>query len=219
LIGVIAALEREVSGLVRGWERRNLPGKKVVFVGRNAVVGCAGMGVGRASVAVEAVLGVGQISELISVGVAGACDPGLKVGDVVRAGVVVDAMTGERFEASQDRQVLVTGGSVASVGEKRRLWESYGASAVDMEAAAVARIARGHGLGFRAIKAISDAADFELQGLERFATKDGQFREAAFAMYAGVRPWMWGGVVRLGRNSGIAVKALTQALRGELGER
>jgi adenosylhomocysteine nucleosidase len=131
----------------------------------------------------------------------------------------VDAMTGERFEDSQYREVLVTGGSVASVGEKRRLWESYGASAVDMEAAAVARIARGHGLGFRAIKAISDEADFELQGLEGFATKDGQFREAAFALHAAVRPWIWGGVVRLGRNSEIALKALTEALRGELGGR
>ncbi len=216
MIAVIAALEREVSGLVRGWERRELTGRKMVFSGQDVVVACAGMGAARASLAVEAALAMGGVSELISVGVAGACDPALKVGDVVRAGVVVDALTGERFGDGVG-SVLVTGASVASVAEKRRLWNSYGASAVDMEAAAVGRIARGHGLRFRAIKAISDEAGFELEGLEQFATADGQFREGAFAVHSALRPWTWGDVVRLARNSGRAVEALTEALKAELG--
>jgi adenosylhomocysteine nucleosidase len=80
----------------------------------------------------------------------------------------------------------------------------------------VARLAREHGLGYGAIKAISDEADFEVEGLSQFATPDGQFREGAFALHAAVRPAMWGKVIALGRNSSKALAALTIALRGEL---
>jgi adenosylhomocysteine nucleosidase len=156
------------------------------------------------------------VKALISVGVAGACDPGLRVGDVARAGVVIDGRSGERFEDSQFRQVLVTGDAVAGVEEKARLFAEWGAAAVDMEAATVARLAREHGLEFRAIKAISDAADFEVNGLGRFATAEGQFREGAFALHAALRPWMWGKVIALGRNSSRALAALTAELEGEL---
>jgi adenosylhomocysteine nucleosidase len=158
-------------------------------------------------------LTAGQVAALLSVGVAGACDPALQVGAVVRAGVVVDVRTGERFEDSQFKQVLVTGAEIASVAEKRRLFDAYGASAVDMEAATVARLARAHGLEFGAIKAISDASEFELQELGRFATADGQFRETAFAGYVAVRPWMWSKTIELARNSAVALRALDKALR------
>jgi adenosylhomocysteine nucleosidase len=85
-----------------------------------------------------------------------------------------------------------------------------------MEAATVGRLARGHGLTFTAIKAISDEADFELAELGRFATPDGQFREGAFAAYAAVRPWMWAKLIGLGRNSSKALAALTTELESQL---
>jgi len=156
------------------------------------------------------------VTALISVGLAGACDPALHVGEIVRAGVVIDSQTGERFANSQFRQVLVTTETIASVREKSRLHDSYGAAAVDMEAATVARLASAHGFQFRAIKAISDEAGFEVDGLSRFVTQDGQFREVAFALHAAVRPAMWGKVIALGRNSSRAEGALTAALEGEL---
>ena len=156
------------------------------------------------------------VTTLVSAGLAGACDVKLYVGDVVRAATVVDAKTGERFETGADGGVAVTGSQIASVREKARLREAYGATAVDMEAAAVARIARAHGLGFRAVKAISDEANFAMEGLEHFATNDGQFREGAFALHAALRPWMWGEVMELGRSSAKAVRALTEALRAEI---
>jgi adenosylhomocysteine nucleosidase len=85
-----------------------------------------------------------------------------------------------------------------------------------MEAGAVARLAQAHGLEFRAIKAISDEADFEVEGLSRFSTADGRFREGAFALHAALRPAMWGKLITLGRNSSRALGALTEALHGEL---
>jgi adenosylhomocysteine nucleosidase len=213
---IIAALPREVKHLVRGWREHRLPGKIVVYSNDLAVVACAGMGAARATLAVQAAMSIKPITTLLSVGLAGACDSALRVGEIVRAGVVVDTQSGERFSDSEFRQVLVSTPSIASVGEKRRLFASYGASAVDMEAATVARIARAHELGFHAIKAISDEATFELQELSRFATHDGQFREAAFATHAAVRPQMWAKLFQLAGNSKRAVEALTVELESQL---
>jgi adenosylhomocysteine nucleosidase len=213
---IIAALPREVNTLVKGWERREFPGGVVVYTNGNAVVACAGMGAVRAVLAVQAAMEAMPITDVLSVGLAGACDPKLRVGDIVRAGVVIDSGLDERFDCSQRGSVLVTVSSIASVGEKSRLHAMYGAAAVDMEAAAVARLARAHGLGFYAVKAISDEAGFEVEGLSQFATADGQFRAGAFALHAALRPAMWGKVIALGRNSRKALAILTEVLQSEL---
>jgi adenosylhomocysteine nucleosidase len=138
------------------------------------------------------------------------------VGDVVRAGVVIDRKTRERFVDLRFDGVLVTVDRIANVAEKKELRIVYDAVAVDMEAATVCRLAKAHGLGFRAVKAISDEADFELGELAQFVTADGQFRERAFALHAAMRPAMWGKVRALARNSNKAIHALTEALRHEL---
>ena len=215
---IIAALPREVSGLVKGWECRELQGRISVYTNGRAVVACAGMGEARAALAVQAAMDAMPVTVLISAGLVGGCDPALRVGEIVRAGVVIDGRTGERFASSGAglTQVLVTEEAIASVAEKARVRASFGAAAVDMEAAAVARIARARGLEFKAIKAVSDEADFEVGDLVRFATADGQFREGAFALHAALRPALWGKVIALGRNSGKAVAALTEALASEL---
>ena len=215
-VGIIAALPREVAALVQGWKRRQSPDGVVVYTDGYAVVACAGMGAARAELAVQAAMAAVSLNGLISVGLAGACDAGLRAGDVVRAGTVVDAGTGEKFEDSRHWQVLVSVDAIAGRSEKERLGRLYGAAAVDMEAAAVGRMARLHGLDFSAIKAISDEADFEIEGLAQFATADGQFREGASALHAALRPAMWGKVIALGRNSSKALAALTAALRVEL---
>jgi adenosylhomocysteine nucleosidase len=218
---VIAALPREVKLLVRGWQEHRLPGKVMAYTNGFSVVACAGMGPERATLAVQAVLALRPVTALLSVGLAGACDPALRVGEIVRASVVIDALTGERFTDTLAsnlafRQTLVTASGIASVGKKQRLYASYKASAVDMEAATVARLAQAHQLPFRAIKAISDEASFEMQELERFATPDGQFREAAFAAYSAVRPQLWPKLFALAGNSKRAVQALTSELESQL---
>ena len=214
--GIIAALPREVSALVKGWDLRKLPDHVMVYTNGDAVVACAGMGAERVALAVEAAMEAMPVTALISVGLAGACDPALKVGEIVRAGVVIDSSTGEQISESQYKQVLVSANGIASVSEKARLHAEFSADAVDMEAAAVGRLAQQKGLEFHAIKAISDEADFEVEGLSRFATADGQFRETAFALYAAVRPALWKKIIALGRNSSKALDALTAALNAEL---
>jgi adenosylhomocysteine nucleosidase len=217
-LAVIAALPREIAGLVRGVAADAELRRRGVFLYRveGAVVVAAGMGAGRVALAVEAAMAAAPVTVLLSVGVVGACDPKLRAGDVIRAGVVVDARTGERYDNSQYRQVLVTAAEIASVAEKRRLFASYYASAVDMEAATAGRMARAHGLYFAAIKTISDEAEFELPELARFATSEGQFREWAFAAHAALRPAMWGKVVGLAKGSDLAIAALTRELRSQM---
>jgi adenosylhomocysteine nucleosidase len=213
---IIAALPREVKHLVRGWQEHRRPNKIVLYTKDFAVVACAGMGPARATLAAQAAMAIKPVTTLLSVGLAGACDPSLRIGDIVHAGTVVDTQSGERYSNSQFKQILVSTPAIASIKEKRRLHESYRANAVDMEAATVARIAQAHDLQFQAIKAISDDANFEIQELARFATQDGQFREAAFAAYSLAQPPLWSKLFHLAVNSKRAIQSLTVELESQL---
>jgi adenosylhomocysteine nucleosidase len=220
-IAIIAALPREIAGLVGGTTADAALAKDGVWLYRvgSAVVVAAGMGAERAVVAVEAALSIGGVGMLISTGLAGGCVAGVEAGSVMEAGVVVDAGTGERFVASVGWGVtLVTAGEIASVAEKARLAESFGAAMVDMEAATVARLAGARGVGFRAIKGVSDGYGFELSSLGQFEGERGSFRTGAFAVYTAVRPWTWGKAIELGRGSAKALAQLETVLKGVLAE-
>jgi adenosylhomocysteine nucleosidase len=221
----IAALPREIAGLVNdraaGWQTDDaLSGRNIhVYWNDYAIVACAGMGAHRASLAIEAALAVGPASELVSVGWAGACIHRLHVGDLVHPDIVVDAKTGERYFPNKERgkndglEILVTVETPSGVAAKERLGVSYYATAVDMEAAAVARIARAHDLPFSAIKAISDEASFELPEMQEFTTSDGQFREAAFGLRVAMRPRLWKPVATLAKSSRLAAGLLQAAIK------
>lgn len=215
MIGIIAALPREVEALVRGVTPDGELKRRHVFVYRlpAALVACAGMGAERAGLAVRAALDAGASGCLVSTGLAGACDPALAVGTVVEASQIIDARSGERVLAEHGNAILVSSPGIANVQEKRRLRESYGASMVDMEAATVARLAQANGLRFRAIKAVSDAHDFELETLARFASEHGQFRTGAFALHTALHPQSWKSAMELGSGSQRALRALTEVLR------
>ncbi len=218
-IVVIAALRREVAGLVHGWTRgaTDVPGVEC-FVSERAVVAYGGMGAGRAVRAVEAALQLGPAPRvLVSAGWAGACDRARGVGTTVQAEVVIDARTGERFFPDVGPRVGSSGAVVtvavpADIQEKQRLRASYGAAAVEMEAAAVARVARAREIPFAAIKAISDGADFEMPEMSGFVTQDGRMREAAFGLHVALRPALWRPVMEMARGSKLAAENLRAAL-------
>lgn len=229
---IIAALPREVLTLV--WGTKPDPSLKRRGISRfvlpNAVVVAAGMGPNRVTLAVEAALDIADVSLLVSAGLAGSCDARLHARFVAEATVVVDVRTGERYrtearEASvvdpscgsrttfPEGLTLATGEAIASVREKRRLREAYGAAMVDMEAATVARLARARGMRFRAIKGISDGPDFELEGLSKFTGSHGEFLTASFALHTALQPRTWRKAMELGKGSNIALGGLSQKLR------
>ena len=215
---IIAALPRELKALVAGWEQIKTDRSGVHLYQRDDVLAaCAGMGVERAALAVEAVLAHARVVDLlISFGLAGACEPGLRAGEVRWCGSVVDARSGERFQTADAGPVLVTALMIAGTTEKRRLHASYAAALVDMEAAGVGRLARAHGLRFRALKAVSDFAEEAMDDMERFVTTTGQFRTAAFAAHLALRPARWRGAIALGRASAAGLTIATAELVHEL---
>lgn len=214
---MVAALEREVRPLVRGWQvsEKEHEGRQLrFFENGDTVLVCGGIGAEAARRAAEAVIVTFEPSVLYSVGFAGALEASLKVGDVVRPARVVDARDGSSIAIDRGEGALISFGSVASPAQKAKLRSSYGAQIVDMEAAAVGRAAESHGVSFGVIKAISDGVDFEFPSTERFIDSAGKFSEIRFACFAALRPWLWVRVLRLARNSSLASRALCEALPG-----
>jgi adenosylhomocysteine nucleosidase len=215
-IAFVAALEREVRPLVKEWRssEKEHDGRWFrFFEDGGLVLVCGGIGAEPARKAAEAVISIYQPDIIYSVGFAGALDSNMKVGDIMEPQRIVNAKDGSSASADHGAGVLVSFGSVAGSEQKRKLLGAFGAHAVDMEAAFVARAAELRSVGFRAIKVISDESDFELPAMERFIDSDGQFLEVRFALFAALRPWLWLRLVQLSRNSSRAARALCDRLR------
>jgi adenosylhomocysteine nucleosidase len=203
-LGIVAALEREVRPLVKSWRitEKEYDGRRFRFFEKGeAVLVCGGIGAAAARRATEAVI-VGFAPKMVySAGFAGALDPRLKVGDLVIPERVINAGDASSTVVNGGSGVLVSFGSVASSEQKAKLRESFGAHAVDMEAAAVARAAEARGVTYAVVKAISDEMDFDFPATERFVDAEGKFSEGRFALFAALRPWLWTRVIRLAKNS------------------
>jgi adenosylhomocysteine nucleosidase len=212
-------MEREVAPLIRGWKVRMIEhgGRRYrLFENGEAVLVCGGIGAEAARRATEAVIQEVNPVRVISAGFAGALDGSLEVGQVLEPCTVINAADGVRTEVGSGAGILVSSASVAGKEQKIRLGKAYGASAVDMEAAAVAQGAEARGMEFGALKAISDAADFSLPAIDRFVAADGTFHSARFACHVALRPWLWRTTIVLVRNSSKASQALCGALASYL---
>lgn len=188
-----------------------------LFENGDAALICGGIGAEAARRATEAVIREVHPRRVISAGFAGALDASLQVGDIFEPRTVINTADGARTEVGWGRGILVSCAEVAGKEQKIRLSQAYGASAVDMEAAAVAQGAEARGVEFGALKVISDAADFSLPALHRFVAVDGTFSSGRFAGHVALRPWLWGTTIALARHSAKASGALCGALASYLG--
>jgi adenosylhomocysteine nucleosidase len=220
-IAIVAALEREVSGLTRGWSRvaREHEGRSFIFLEHDEmVVACGGIGMEAARRTAEAVIALYRPTLVQSAGFAGALDNTLHVGDIFVPALVIDARDGSRVEIDSENRsgkrkgTLVSFMAVAGINQKANLAQAYGAQAVDMEASAVAAAARAHGIQFDAVKAISDEATFEMPENAQFIDAQGRFKTSSFAFFVAVRPWLWPRVALLANNSRKAARALGEHL-------
>jgi adenosylhomocysteine nucleosidase len=219
-IAIVAAMEREVRPLIRSWKVRvmELGGRRYrLFENGEAVLVCGGIGAEAARRATEAVIREVSPMRVISVGFAGALDGALQVGYVFEPRTVINSTDGARTEVGSGEGILVSSATIADKAQKIRFGKAYGAIAVDMEAAAVAQGAQARGVEFGALKAISDAADFDLPAMDRFMARDGSFRSFRFACHVALRPWLWGTTIVLARNSSKASRALCGAIVNYLG--
>jgi len=145
MLGIICALRFEAPRLAAG-----------------AVVAVSGLGRANAARAAEELVARHRLGGLIAAGFSGALAPQLRAGDLVvdtevpqwkamatRAGISLGRVT------TVDRMVQ-------TVAERRALAAETGALAVDMESAAVAEVARRHGLPWAAVRAVTDTAERDL---------------------------------------------------------
>jgi len=211
-IGVVAALRTELAPLLRGRRAQRVEGVELFEVD-SAMVALGGIGKMAARRAAETLVRCSGLELLISAGIGGAASPQLKVGDVGWARGVVDAETGERYPARGGEWVVASVLAVGGPETKRQLREQYGADVVDMEAAAVAQVAREHGLGFAAVKAISDEAEFVMPPLANFIEESGRFDRLRFVAHIAVRPQWWPAVNQLRANSRVASVNLSDAVK------
>ena len=222
-IAIIAAMPGELKPLVRGWSHQNRNGVDIWTYkhdGGTWTAACAGTGAAAAVKAFAEIEKEGAIDSALSVGWAGALNAGLVSGRAYRVAAVTDARTGERFQprGEQGGCSLVTVGQVAGKAEKSRLASTYGASLVDMEAAAIARLAEMRAIPFQCIKGVSDGPGEKLPDFNRFIGQNGRFQTCRFALFALVRPWLWPALVRMGENSRKASQSIAERLHELLDE-
>ncbi len=195
---------------------------------REWVAACAGAGAGAATRAFAEIEKDGAVSQVVSVGWSGALNDELERGRTYWVSGVIDARTGERFpaenfadsvEVSQNPAnptdsgvLLVTASRVADEAEKRRLAAAYGADLVDMEAAAVARLALMRGIPFFCLKGVSDGLSDQLPDFNRFISDDGQFKLLLFTLSVLFRPWYWSALMRMGENSKKAAHGIRESM-------
>lgn len=220
-IAIVAALEREVRPLIQHWrvsEKEHGGRRFRFFENDRAVLVCGGIGPESARRAAEAIIVLYAPDAVYSAGYAGALDATLKVGSLLLPSRVINASDASSVAIAGGDGILVSYSQVADREQKSKLRESYGAQAVDMEAAAVARAAEARGVEFRVVKVISDEANFDIPPTDRFVDSEGRFQEVRFALFASVRPWLWPRVIRLARNSKRASKVLCARLEQICGE-
>lgn len=214
-VAIVCAMEREVAGFIAGLRVEEIwhAFKRYrLYEGGRATVIVAGIGATAARYAAELALERSHADVLVSAGFAGETAGGLEIGGPYTAAKVVDAATGREYKTLFGAGVLASAGAVLGREAKKELFERYGARAVDMEAAAVAEVAERNGVGFLAVKSISDLHDFPMPPLDRFVDGKGEFHTGRFAAWMLVRPQVWGTVRRLNRNSARAAETLNGVL-------
>lgn len=215
-IAIIAALDREIVPLVQGWTRETLEHQHRQFVcyrngGLAAVIG----GIGSRQAELAAVAAVSELHPniLVSAGLGGAIIRTLKTGCIFIPNVIVDAGTGNEYRCNAGGGVasggiLVSASEIAGPDSKKILADKFHGLVVDMEAAAVARVAREAGTGFFCVKAISDELDTRLPPLNGFVNGAGAFQTGRYVVWATLRPKWWPATIRLARDSNRAIRAL-----------
>lgn len=219
-VGIIAALPGELKALVRRWERhssstRGVSVWKTLQNGDELIAVCGGMGASAATRSFAAAESFGSLDLVLSVGWAGGLDMSVRIGHCYIPSEVIDVQTGERYQLAEGKRslTLVTIPSVADAQEKQRLWQSYGAALVDMEAATIARLAQMRGIPLCCFKAVSDGHNAQLPDLGRFIDEQGQMRMLPFLAHVAFRPWFWRPLIRLGRNSSLAARAIAEKVQ------
>lgn len=166
----------------------------------------------------EASAGSGASGVLV-IGVAGACDPALKIADVLAPMTVVDAGTGAVFEPQPFLPGARQAGRAGVLATVPRIGAPVppGASAVDMETAAIAAVCVEHRVAWDVRRAVSDLPGTLPATIGTVLRADGRTDAGALARLLLRRPADGLTLARLGRDASRAIAAATASALAALG--
>jgi adenosylhomocysteine nucleosidase len=231
-IGLIAAMQEEIKPLLArvGTYTRERAGDFTLYrfrAGtRDACLVESGLGPEKAARATATLISTAAPDLIINFGLAGAITPGLGIGDVVIAQrllfarerlfseqqglspelveTAIDLLKhrqGSSFEVCQG--TCVTSGAILEKRETARLLPAGVVNPVlEMETAAVAKIAAREGVPLLAVRAISDDATEELEfNITGFTDRNMNIKVHRVLWSLTRRPWLVPQLMRLARNS------------------
>jgi adenosylhomocysteine nucleosidase len=223
-VGVVAALQAEARALGPSMPRGgNPPLSELAWAGDGALLIVSGIGLVAAEVAARALLEAG-VSALMTFGMAGGLDPALQAGSVVLPCELISA-DGIRFVASRpwrervaaavssvravsEGNLLTSARAIDTPADKSAAFRATGATAVDMESAAVAEIAANHNLPFIAVRVIVDTAADTLPRIVVNASRAGSVQLGRLLAGLIVAPGEIAALVRLALRYRIATRSL-----------
>ena len=146
---------------------------------------------------------------VVSFGLAGALRDGLAVGDVLDATRVVDESgttlwEGEGLGVGRRATILGSDALVHDARERRRLHESSGADAVDMESGVLARSGRLSGV----LRVVSDDLTSAIEGVDGTVHPNGKTDVAGLARWVVTRR---GTAIRSMKDAMVALRALEKS--------
>lgn len=224
-------MPRELRPLVRalGLRRTELAGRPA-WRGPTVVAATIGVGPQVARRSAAGLIEACQPAGVLVIGVAGACEPHLRVGDVVNPARVMDAADGVAYEpdtflSSPSRP----GGSPAGTAAPRAgilvTVERFGAplppgvDAVDMETAAVAAECVARGVPWDVRRAVSDTPGGVPEAAGTLLRADGRADIGAVLRLVARHPAQAITLAKLGRDTGRAISAVTAVAVALLGAR
>ena len=176
-----------------------------------------GVGMARARDATERLLASTEVSHVVVVGIAGAADPAMRVGDVLVPETMLDGATGATYRASPLGQVVLRGTVRSSddlLIDPEAMLELHrgGVDAMDMETAAIAEVCQRHSVPITAFRAVSDTVDRPVDaGVMTMLNSDGTANVGAAVRFIVRRPWRIPHLVVLARDSQRAAVAAAKA--------
>jgi len=201
----------EEAGVFKKWAR-----------GQSSVqVLLTGMGVVNAERAVRRALASIRPKAVLSCGFAGGLRPGLVRGTVVFEAVGLTALEQSlQLVGAQPARFHCASRIALKAAEKRALWESTGADAVEMESRAICEVCREQAIACGIVRVISDTAEEDLPlDFNQLMTPshDMDFRKLAKSILKS--PRSIGGLLRLQRECKAAARRLAAVLEAVLAQR
>jgi adenosylhomocysteine nucleosidase len=217
--GIVTALAAEAGA----FELRAGRPETLATLRDGTLLTVCGIGPSAAVQAAEALVRAGAAA-LASWGLAGGLDPALPPGTIFLPseilsdrGVRVPTSHGwrDRFGTAAAHYRPVTVGTlltrpvaIAAIEDKRAAFRATGAAAVDMESAAIAGVAAGHGLPFIAVRVIVDTAGDALPRAVLAASRSGQVEIGRLLLGIARRPGELPALLRLASRYRLAMRSL-----------